>query len=380
MDGGSTDETSTIVREYASRLVFISKPDRGQSHAINEGFRLAKGSVLAWINSDDVFLPGAVSAAVRALNCDPEAGLVYGDGYVIDALGDITGPFPHTREPDLWRLVYLSDYILQQSVFFRREVLDDVGYLDEALHYGLDWDLFIRIGLKYRLVYLPKYLGCLREYPETKSSSGGIKRIRELHAILRKHTGLSLPPGSTVYGLDTYADLACREIRLRTPPRARSLGNLLEQAVRFVAGHVIHHTLQHAQGLYPDGWAGVRLQYMFPSGCRSVLMEGSVPDWLHGQSLQVECNARRLGKYDFAAGKFKLEIAIPSDLTGEPIHLRIVARRWFLTSFFPWRADCRRLAYKVDCVRGLEFRGDQPPLSSNPPRPLSRETSEKSLP
>jgi glycosyltransferase involved in cell wall biosynthesis len=352
MDGGSTDETSAIVREYGSRLVFISKPDRGQSHAINEGFRLAKGNVLAWLNSDDVFLPGAVSAAVRALNSNPDAGLVYGDGYLIDTLGNITSPFPHTREPDLWRLVYLSDYILQQSVFFRRDVLDDVGYVDEALQYGLDWDLLIRIGLKYRLAYIPEFLSCLREYPETKSSSGGIKRIRELHAILRRHTGLTLPPGSTVYGLDTYADLVCTAIRRHMPRLVAPLGKILEYAVRFVAGHVIHHTLLHSQGLYADGWAGVALLYMFRKGCRSVLIEGFLPNRLRGQSLQVECNGRPLGKYNLAAGGFKLEIDIPRDLIEQAIHLRIVARRWFIASPLPWQADWRRLAYQVNSVRG----------------------------
>jgi glycosyltransferase involved in cell wall biosynthesis len=356
MDGGSTDETAAIVREYGSRIVFISKPDRGQSHAINEGFRLAKGSVLAWLNSDDVFLPGAVGAAVRALSCNPDAGLVYGDGYLIDTAGNVTGRFPHTREPDLWRLVHLSDYILQQSSFFRREVLDDVGYVDESLRFGLDWDLFIRIGLKYRLAYVPEYLGCLREYPETKSSSGGAKRVRELHAILRKHTALVLPPGSTVYGLDTYSELMCRAIRRRTPRLLRPVGNMLEHAVRFAAGNLVGRTLLHAQGLYVDGWAGKTLLYMLRSGCRSVLIEGSVPEWarqLRGQSLQVECNGRCLGRHALAAGEFRIELQVPSDLTGQALRFRIVARRSFVPSPFPWKGDRRRLAYQLGSVRGV---------------------------
>lgn len=353
MDGGSTDETGAIVREYGSRIVFVSKPDRGQSHAINEGFRLAKGSVLAWLNSDDVFLPGAVGSAVRVLSCNPDAGLVYGDGYLIDAAGNITGRFPHTREPDLWRLVHLSDYILQQSVFFRREVLDDVGYVDESLHYGLDWDLFIRIGMKYRLAYVPEYLGCLREYPETKSSSGGVKRVRELHAMLRKHTALTLPPGSTVYALDTYSDLACRAIRRRTPRLLSPLGRVLEHAVCFAAGNVVGRTLLHAQGLYSDGWAGKTLLYMLRSGCRSVVIEGSVPEWaarLHGQSVEVECNGRHLGRYALSAGEFSIEIEVPSDLADRALRFRIVARRSFVPS---WKGDRRRLAYRLASLRGV---------------------------
>jgi glycosyltransferase involved in cell wall biosynthesis len=357
MDGGSTDETAAIVREYGSRVVFVSKPDRGQAHAINEGFGLAKGNVLAWLNSDDVFLPGAVRAGVRALSCNPDAGLVYGDGYLIDSAGNITGRFPHTREPDLWRLVHLSDYILQQSVFFRRDALDDVGYLDESLHYGLDWDLFIRIGFKYRLAYVSQLLGCLREYAETKSSSGGTERVRELHSMLRKHTALVLPPGSVVYGLDTFSQLACRAIRRRTPRLLMPAGNFLEHAVRFAAGNVVGRTLLHAQGLYADGWAGKTLLYMLRSGCRFVLIEGTVPKGvrqIHGQSLQLECNGRRIGRYAVGPGAFEIKIEVPSDLTGQPLRFRIVARRSFVPSLLPWKGDRRRLAFQLGSVRCVD--------------------------
>jgi hypothetical protein len=75
----------------------------------------------------------------------------------------------------LWKLVYLSDYILQQSAFFRRRraALEDVDWLDESLHYALDWDLLIRLGKRFGLHYAPEYFGALREYPETKSFAGG---------------------------------------------------------------------------------------------------------------------------------------------------------------------------------------------------------------
>ncbi|MGO9228980.1 MAG: glycosyltransferase family 2 protein [Bryobacteraceae bacterium] len=353
MDGGSTDETAAIVREYGDRIVFISKPDHGQSQAINDGFRLAKGSLLAWLNSDDVFLPGAVSAAVRAIRSNPDAGLVYGGGYVIGTDGNVTSRFPHTREPDLWRLVHLSDYILQQSVFFRRDVLDDVGYVDESLHYGLDWDLLIRVGLKYQLLYVPEYFACIREYPETKSSSGGTKRVRELHAMLRKHTGLVLPPGSVVYGLDTYAGLACQAIRRHTPRLARPVGAALESAVRFVFGNVISRTARHAQGLYAGGWAGKTLHYMLRSGYHSVAIEGSVPEWmpqLRGQVLQVECNGRSLGSYAVPVGAFRVEFEVPADLRGQALRLRIAARRSVVTSLLPLRELPHRVAFRLDRV------------------------------
>ncbi len=194
MDGGSSDNTASVVKDYASRLCFVSERDRGQSHAINKGFRQGHGSILAWLNSDDIYLPNAISTAVQALSAQPTAGMVYGEGCVIGHDGTNQGRFPHSRPFDLWRLVYLSDYILQQSSFYHRAVLDDVGYLDEELHYGLDWDLFIRIGLKYPVSYIPQYLGCIREHADSKSSRGAWTRARELHCLLKKHTGLRLPP------------------------------------------------------------------------------------------------------------------------------------------------------------------------------------------
>jgi len=173
MDGGSTDETAAVVKEYSSRLTFISERDRGQSHAINKGFQMARGSVLAWLNSDDLYLPGSIHAAVDAFDRNPSAGAVYGEGYLIDSAGKSASRFPWTQTFDLWRLTYLSDYILQQTVFFRRAALDEVGYLNECLHYTMDWDILIRLGKRYPVEYIPAYMACLREHPEAKTFAGG---------------------------------------------------------------------------------------------------------------------------------------------------------------------------------------------------------------
>src|ERR1035437_4109096 len=87
MDGGSTDQTASVVKDYASRLTFISEKDRGQSHAINKGFQMARGSFLAWLNSDDLYLPGSVRTAAEAFGRNPLAGAIYGEGNLIDHSG-----------------------------------------------------------------------------------------------------------------------------------------------------------------------------------------------------------------------------------------------------------------------------------------------------
>ena len=138
IDGGSTDETLDILRKYEDRLRWISEPDEGQSDAINKGFQLARGEVVAWLNSDDTFLPGAVSKAVNFLVTHPEVMMVYGEGYQIDEQGRVKGRFQATEPFNLWRLIYYSDYILQQTVFMQKQVFKEVGMLDKALHYGID--------------------------------------------------------------------------------------------------------------------------------------------------------------------------------------------------------------------------------------------------
>src|SRR5437773_10477182 len=174
MDGGSADETASVVKDYASRLTFISEKDRGQTHAINKGFKRAHGQLLAYLNSDDVYLPGMIRMAIQGFQKNPNAGAVYGEGYLIDSEGKISSRFPYTESFNLWKLVYLSDYILQQTVAFRREALDEVGELDESLHYTMDWDILIRIGMKYPLEYIPEYMACLREYSTTNHFREGL--------------------------------------------------------------------------------------------------------------------------------------------------------------------------------------------------------------
>lgn len=357
MDGGSTDETASVVKDYASRLTFISEKDRGQAHAINKGFQMARGSVLAWLNSDDLYLPGAIHNAVEAFRRNPAAGAVYGEGYLIDRVGNVKHRFPHTEPLNLWKLVYLSDYILQQTVYFRREALEELGYLDEGLHYAMDWDILIRLGLKYPLVYVPEYMGCLREYPEAKSFAGGGARIREIHGMLRRYTGLRIPPGSIVYGLETYHKIWCARTEQALGPRLEFVSKGLQALIRLAAGLMIGHTLQ-AQGVYADGWAARLFRYMLPPGSGPLLVEGIVPAQrvFRGQKLRIEANGRPLGEFSLPFGDFLVAVEIPPELQNQALHLKITSSRWLVPSSLPLAGDRRRLAFKL---RGIRWAADQ---------------------
>ncbi len=348
MDGGSTDETASVVKDYSSRLTFISEKDRGQAHAINKGFRMARGNVLSWLNSDDLFLPGMIRAVVDGFKDDPNAGAVYGEGYLIDVSGQITGRFPSTEPFNLWKLVYLSDYVLQQTVGFRRAVLDEVGYLDENLHYVMDWDILIRIAVRYPLKYVPGYLGCLREYPEAKSFAGGGRRIRELRNMLRRHTGMNFPPGYITYGLDTYQHVWSDRMNRFFANRFASLSNAIQSAIARTASAAIHQVLNESQGLYPDGWATRVLRYMMPPGVGSLVINGVLPDWeeVRKQKLSLYLNERFIERYEISPGAFQLNARIEKSLQGEALRIKLVASHWHSPE-----GDRRRLAYLFSSVR-----------------------------
>lgn len=199
VDGGSTDETLDIVHEYSDKLTCISECDNGQSDAINKGFRMANGQIVAWLNSDDVYEPGCISKAVNAFHTYPNAALIYGNGYIIDENGSKTAPVLHIRNFNLWALIHIWDYILQPSTFFKREALMDIGLLREELYWSMDWDLWIRLALHYDAVYIREFLACTREYGETKTATGGEKRLDELLQLMRRYSGDKNPYGYQIY-------------------------------------------------------------------------------------------------------------------------------------------------------------------------------------
>ncbi len=166
IDGGSTDGSVDILRT-AENLRWISEPDRGQVHALNKGFAMASGEILAWLNSDDTFYPDTVSAAIRALE-ESGADLVYGDLEMVNEQGRIFKicygiPF------DLPTFLYGLDYIGQQTVFFRRELLQRAGELREDYQNAFDYELWLRFARHGRFHYDPRIRARIRVHSAAKS-------------------------------------------------------------------------------------------------------------------------------------------------------------------------------------------------------------------
>jgi len=357
VDGGSTDGTLDVLAKYEGRLQWISEPDRGQSDAINKGFRRAKGEILAWLNSDDTYLPGAVRSAVDHLVAHPDCAMVYGDGYLIDEEGRVTRRFPATEPFDLWRLVYVVDYILQQSAFFRREAVEAVGYLDERLHWGMDWDLFIKIGKRFRVDYLPRPMANLREHGAAKTFSGGTRRMAELVEVMHRHGSRRYPPARLVYGFDTYVRLVFAALETLIPPRARAPFVRMERILERRTRGLVERICRHAQGLYPDGWVAPRAHFLFCRipNCHRLIVRGTTPARFPGRQMvriHAVVNGVDLGPRDVPpAEEFEATWRLPP----APPHQNVVevelrCRPAFRPSPAPLRGDRRRLGFQLKAI------------------------------
>jgi len=193
VDGGSTDGTLEILRSYGARVRWISEQDAGQADAINKGARMTSGALLAWMNADDRYLPQALSRAVAELRADPRAGFVYGQAGFIDRDGRAIGPCAQVEPFDLDRLVNELDFVVQPATLMRRAAFLAVGGLDAGLRYCLDYDLWIKLALRYPVRYLPTQLAEVRVYPATKTASGGIERLNEIERMISRYGRSRLP-------------------------------------------------------------------------------------------------------------------------------------------------------------------------------------------
>jgi len=187
MDGGSTDGTVALL-EASTGVTWVSKKDRGQSDAINKGFRAAQGAIIGWINSDDYYVPGAVARVVSYFEEHPEAMWLYGKCYIVDRTSRVTDEYD-TSDFDLETLINRKNFIPQQSTFFRRQLLDQVGYLDESLQLCMDYDYWIRIGKLYPGHFLQEYLACFRRHKDAKTSKQAPRHWAEFLEVSRKYGG-----------------------------------------------------------------------------------------------------------------------------------------------------------------------------------------------
>lgn len=172
IDGGSTDGTRAILETYADHLTgWVMEKDNGQTDAINKGFRRATGDYVAYQNSDDVFAPDALWRVAQAWQKSPDTDVFFGDMYIIDEQDVI---LEELRVPSFSAgcQVHEGMQVFNQSLFIRRSLLAESGWLDESLRFVMDYEIVTRLGVKpgVRFQHVPGFWGGFRVQPDAKSS------------------------------------------------------------------------------------------------------------------------------------------------------------------------------------------------------------------
>lgn len=213
MDGGSTDNTLDILRKYEDRLTWYSERDNGQADAINKGFRRATGDVFAWLNADDIQLPGALQTVAAYFESHPESHFVYGNAHAMDGDGTDRGLRTHVQPCSFESLLSFGDYIVQPAAFWRAGLWQDIGELEPKWRYALDYEYWIRAAQKYELHFIPQTLATERIYSGAKTFSGGIERIDELDEMPRRFGRDGIAEGFRAEGASLYLFRAWEELR-----------------------------------------------------------------------------------------------------------------------------------------------------------------------
>jgi glycosyltransferase involved in cell wall biosynthesis len=203
MDGASTDGTVEVLRDYSARpgwehLRWFSQPDKGQSDALNQGFRMAQGDLIGWLNSDDRYRAGCFGAVTAAFGEHASADLIYGDYTLIDAAGRYL-QIRREIEFNLFILLYHKVlYIPSTATFFRRSILDDGVLLDDAFQYAMDYEFFMRLAhLGYRFQHIPDLLADFRWHHDSKTMQASHLQAKEQDAVVEAYSPIlrALPGG-----------------------------------------------------------------------------------------------------------------------------------------------------------------------------------------
>jgi hypothetical protein len=248
-------------------------------------------------------------------------------------------------------LIYTSDYILNQSAFFRKAALDAVGPLREELYYIMDWEILIRLGIYFDFVYIPEDLGCLREYGAAKTSTGGARRVAEIRRVLCGYTGHFLPPGLIVYGLDSYQQIWHAQIE-KLPAYLGFAKRPLQKLILKSTRRIIDWASNRGQAWWADMWMGPSAYTMLPQGRGEVVMSGMVPavPGLRRQLLTISHRRRIVHRASLEPGQFEIRFTAPFASEESPVfHIRSAERFVFAT--FAESTDRRKLSLRVTDFR-----------------------------
>jgi len=200
IDGGSTDSTLSILKEYGKRINWVSEKDRGQSHAINKGLKKATGEIIGFLNSDDIYEPGALLKVGAYFSQHPESAWITGKCRTVNEKG-VEIRRGVTFYKNVWlvtrsrTLLMILNYISQPATFWRREVIERIGFFDENRIFAMDYDYWLRVGKHYDLKFLNTYLANFRVHSSSKAGSSANALLDDALCVLKLHESSSIIVG-----------------------------------------------------------------------------------------------------------------------------------------------------------------------------------------
>lgn len=193
VDGGSTDGTLEIIKKYSKFLSYISEPDNSQSDAINKGIKLSTGEIMAYLNSDDVYLPNCLNKVGEYFLKNPESKIITGKCINIDGEGNKTRSFITRYKNILLKfenryLLQITNFISQPATFWRKELSNSIGFFDTNLRYAMDYDYWLRISEFHKIYFYDEFLAKFRIYSKSISGSNSKMQFSEEYKVASKYS------------------------------------------------------------------------------------------------------------------------------------------------------------------------------------------------